>query len=397
VDLLDLAIIVLCIGYSVSGYRRGLSWVGASLVGLFVGILLGAWLGPLIAHKFVPAGTTHSQVRAAVATGLFLFFVFTLQGIGAMIGLRARLKVMRSSYVHWDSAAGSALGLLGVIVSSWYVGLTFANSPFAFLDQQIQKSAIVKALYNIAPTVPRPVAALNRILTSPDNFSGAFSNLNSNVQIPSNVDTAGVAAAAANTYKVVSTITSSDCAGIESGSGWPINSNHIVTNAHVVAGGSHVDVQSPSGDSLAGQVVFFDPNIDIAVVYVPDANYKPMHLVSSDPAPAVIGAVIGYPGGGPEQVSPAAVKGTESARSQDIYSSNDVVRMIEVLASRIVPGNSGGPVVDESGNVIGVVFAASTTNVDSEGYALAPSQVQSDLSAGARQTSPVSTQACVSS
>jgi len=397
VDLLDLAIIVLCVGYAVSGYRRGLSWVGASLVGLFVGILLGAWLGPLIAHKFVPVGTTHNQVRAAVATGLFLFFVFTLQGLGAMLGLRARLKVMRSSYVHIDSAAGSALGLLGVIVSSWYIGLTFANSPFTFLDQQIQKSAIVKALYNIAPTVPGPIAALNRLLTSPGTFSGAFFQPNSNVQIPTNVNTAGVAGAAADTYKVVSTITSSSCAGIESGSGWPINATHIVTNAHVVAGGSHVDVQSPSGDSLSGQVVFFDPNIDIAVVYVRGADYKPMNLASSDPASGVIGAVIGYPGGGPEQVSPAAVKGTDSASSQDIYSNNDVVRTIEFLAAQIVPGNSGGPMVDENGNVIGVVFATSTTNIDTEGYALAPSQVQSDISTGARQTRPVSTQDCVGS
>ena len=118
-----------------------------------------------------------------------------------MIGLRARLKVMRSSYVHVDSAAGSVLGLFGVIVTSWYVGLTFVNSPFAFLDQQIQQSGIIKALYNIAPTVPGPIAALNRILTSPDNFSGAFSDLNSNVQIPTNVDTPGVTAAAADTYR----------------------------------------------------------------------------------------------------------------------------------------------------------------------------------------------------
>ena len=395
-DFLDAIVIVLALSYAFSGYRRGMSWVGLSLVGLFLGIILGALVAPWLAHKFISPGSTHTQARALTATAIFLFFIFTLQGLGAMIGLRMRVKVLRTNFVHWDSAGGAVVGFLGVIVSCWYVGLTFANSPFPFLDQQIKNSGIIHALYNVAPTVPGPIAALSRIITSPDNFSGAFSDVNPNVQIPAAVDTPGITAAVHDTYKVVSTITDPDCAGIESGSGWPINSDHIVTNAHVVAGGDHVEVNSPAGTTQAGRVVFFDPETDLAIIYVPGATFTPLKLTTSDPQPQTIGAVIGYPGGGDEQVSPAAVRGTESARSSDIYANNDVIRTIEVLASRIVPGNSGGPMVDTNGTVIGVVFAASTTN-DSEGYALAQSQISSDLAAGQNRIGAVSTQTCVNS
>ena len=65
-----------------------MSWVGMSLVGLFVGILIGALVAPWLAHKFIPPGATHTQARALTATAIFLFFIFTLQGLGAMVGLR---------------------------------------------------------------------------------------------------------------------------------------------------------------------------------------------------------------------------------------------------------------------------------------------------------------------
>ena len=397
-DLLDAVIILLGLSYAFSGYRRGMSWVGLSLVGLFIGIIFGAVVAPWLAHKFISPGSANTKARALTAVAIFLFFIFTLQGLGAMIGLRMRVKVLRTRFVHWDSAGGAAVGFLGVIVASWYVGITFANSAFlpTYVVQQIRTSAIIHALYDVAPTVPGPVAALTRIITSPDNFSGAFSDVNPNVQIPALVHTPGVTAAVQDTYKVVSTITDPDCAGVESGSGWPINPTHIVTNAHVVAGGDHVDVISPSGTTQAGRVVFFDAQTDLAVIYVPGAAFTPLHLATSDPQPQTIGAVIGYPAGGDEQVSPAAVAGTESARSSDIYSSSDVIRTIEVLRSHIVPGNSGGPIVDTNGTVIGVVFAASTTRED-EGYALAQSQINSDLSAGENKAGAVSTQTCVNS
>ncbi|HWW10020.1 MAG TPA: trypsin-like peptidase domain-containing protein, partial [Candidatus Acidoferrales bacterium] len=107
------------------------------------------------------------------------------------------------------------------------------------------------------------------------------------------------------------------------------------------------------------------------------------------------GAVIGYPGGGNESAVPAAVRGTEMAQGYNIYGDTLVTRDIEVLAAHVIPGNSGGPLVDTNGGAIGLVFAASTTD-PSEGYALTIPQIAPDLQNGVTRTKAASTGACTS-
>ncbi len=122
---------------------------------------------------------------------------------------------------------------------------------------------------------------------------------------------------------------------------------------------------------------------------------QPLTLVNRDPARGTGGAVIGYPGGGSETVVAAAVSSTETARGYNIYNDNLVTRDIEVLAAHVIPGNSGGPIVNDSGQIIGVVFAASTTQTD-VAYALSIPQVFPDLQAARNRRAAVSTQSCTS-
>ena len=67
---------------------------------------------------------------------------------------------------------------------------------------------------------------------------------------------------------------------------------------------------------------------------------------------------------------------------------------MEFLEAVVIPGNSGGPIVDLHGTVIGMVFATSSINKN-EGYALAPSTISSDIAAGEHSRAPASTQACL--
>ena len=387
-DLLDAVILLMAVVGLFSGYRRGITWVGPSLIGLVIGIVVGAAAAPPLAAVF----SNQPTVQPLITSGLFLGIVLIIQGIGTTIGFRARVRSLRSRFARWDSALGAILATLGVLAGSWYLGLTFSQSPWTALDNQISGSAIEKALDGIAPRPPGFLATLENALRNnsfPNPFSAIAPIAPPPAAIPPLVDTPGIRAARAATSKVIAF----GCGGAEAGSAWPIGQDDVVTNAHVVAGSDHVELDTTDGATHPATVVFYDPDVDVAVLRVPGLGEAALPVATSDPARGVTGAAIGYPGGQQETVAPADVRGTEMARGYNIYNSGVVTRDIEVLAAQIIPGNSGGPMVDTSGVVQGLVFAASTTN-PAEGYALTMPQIAADLQQGRGHTQAVSTQQC---
>ena len=75
------------------------------------------------------------------------------------------------------------------------------------------------------------------------------------------------------------------------------------------------------------------------------------------------------------------------------YGDGAVIREVFSLRGRILPGNSGGPILSSAGDVVGVVFAASVTDHDT-GYALTAGQVAAAAAAGLTSSSQVSTGGC---
>ena len=391
-DVLDLVIIALLLVFAISGFRRGLSWVGPSMIGLLVGLLVGALAAPPIARAL-----THSRTaQPLIAIGFFLAIALIIQGVGTGIGFQARVRALRTSLATADSVAGAALSLVGVLAAAWYLGLTFSQSPWTELDNQIAGSRIIRAVDSFFPRPPGFLASIQNVLRGagfPNPFADIVPSQLAPVQIPPLVNTPGIRQATSVTSKVIA----SGCGGgAEAGSSWPVAPDYVVTNAHVVAGSSQVVVITPSDQAMhAATVVLYDPNIDVAVLHVPGLGLSPLSTMSADPPSGTSGAVIGYPGGGDERVVAAAVRGTESAQGYNVYGDTLVTRDIAVLAANVVPGNSGGPIVNNNGAVIGLVFAASTTDPNT-GYALTVSQISGDIHAGVGHTQPVSTQACTS-
>ena len=262
----------------------------------------------------------------------------------------------------------------------WFLGLSLDRIPNPTVASAIQTSAILGRLDGAAPRPPGFLAGVEAVLAGvpfPQTFAGLQPDLPSPLQVPANVDTPGVRSAEALTVRV----SGRGCGGVVTGSGFPVGSDYVITNAHVVSGtsGTLIQVQGRGGRALAATVTLFDPNVDVAILHVPGLGLPQMPM--GDAARGTQGAVIGYPGGGPEMVSAAVVDGALVARGRDIYEQNLVDRQIFVIESSVHPGNSGGPLVDLEGRAIGVVFAASASQPN-QAYALTDAQVSDDIQRG---------------
>ncbi|MFN2568123.1 MAG: MarP family serine protease [Candidatus Dormibacteria bacterium] len=387
-DALDIFLLAVIVALGVSGYRRGLSWVAISITALIIGLLSAGAVAPPLARHI----SQRRDVQPAAATGIFLTIVLVIQGAATALGYRLRVKTIRSRFADLDSGLGSTVAVLGALIGTWYLGLVFSHSPWSDLDSQIGDSFIIRRLDGVAPEPPGFLAQLEHVLRD-STFPIPFASLGPSglppVSIPATIDTVGTRAAA----RVTSKVTSTGCGGIEAGSSWPMDRDHLVTNAHVVAGADRTQVETPDGAVHTATVVFFNPNSDVAVLHVPGLNITPLAMDGGEPSRGTNGAVIGYPGGGGERVVPAAVRGAEQARGYNIYGTDLVTRGVAVLATHVIPGNSGGPLVSPAGHVMGLVFAASTLD-PSEGYALTVPQISSDLDAARGRTRAVSTQEC---
>jgi S1-C subfamily serine protease len=179
--------------------------------------------------------------------------------------------------------------------------------------------------------------------------------------------------------------------GIE-GSGFVYDDEHILTNAHVVAGTSDIGVVTDNGQ-LTAHVVLYDPRRDVAVLYVPGLNAGALNFA---PKPADTNAnaiVLGYPEDGPFDVRPARVRDREDIDGHDIYGRGNVEREIYSIRSTVRSGNSGGPLIAPDGSVLGMVFATAL-DAPSTGFALTDSEIASDADAARNATTAVSTGKC---
>ena len=105
-----------------------------------------------------------------------------------------------------------------------------------------------------------------------------------------------------------------------------------------------------------------------------------MPLADGNADAGTIGGVYGHPGGGPLKPTPARVAERIDARGTDIYRTTPTQRSVFVLAARLQPGDSGAPLVDQAGNVIGIAFAIDP-GTDTTAYALTNEELRPALSA----------------
>ena len=387
-DLVDLAILAATLIGLANGYRRGFWLSAAQYAGLVGGVLLGAAAAtPVLNYLEI-----HNPSARPLGAALVLVIGGSLgSSIGFAAGEPIRRRILRAGvHTATDSIGGAALSVVAVLTMCWFLGLSFSRGPSAEIAQQIQRSVVLHTLDNTAPRPPAFLASVEGILSGV-NFSPVFAGLEPGslpaaLPIPASVDTPGIRQAAGSVVKVASF----GCGGMVTGSGFPVGTGYIVTNAHVVSGTSGHTIQGPGGPQMQATVIFFDAERDVAVLYAP--GYRAGALTFGNASRGTTGAVIGYPGGGPEQTSPAVVDGEITAEGRDIYNANLVTRQILVIQARVRPGNSGGPLVDLQGRVIGLVFATSAGDPN-QAYALTDDEIGGDINQAESRPSPTDTSA----
>jgi S1-C subfamily serine protease len=384
--LVDLLIILLAISAAYRGRSSGFVRQFCSAIGFFGGLFLGSWL------------QQHTVDLVHTAGSRALVLIITIMGcaligltIGEYVGLRLKLRFFHKDINKVDDVFGAFLSVVSLLISAWLIAAIVIGLPYDGLQTSIRDSRIITGLNKILPPAPNVIASLGHLI-DPNGFPDVFIGDEpepSQVNLPA----LGNLAAAVKADKAsVLRIRGLGCGGIISGSGFVVAPGLVATNAHVVAGIAHPYVQD-SNRSYRATAIWFDPNLDFAVLKVPDLPESSLKIAQTTFGRGTPAAVLGYPGGGNFSANAAAIIDEFNADGRNIYGAGHTVRDVYEVKATIIPGNSGGPLVNSAGQVIGIVFAESTT-YNHVGYALTTAQVNKELKQAETSSQAVSTGNC---
>jgi S1-C subfamily serine protease len=383
--VIDWVIVAFVLVLALRGYERGFVVGALTLVGFALGALIGSRIGPLVLSD----GSSSPYAPLFGLGGALL--------LGSLLGATfERLGSRGIRVVGWVPGFRLLDGLLGALLTAaialgivWIAGAAMVQSlGSSGLREDVQRSVILRALDSNLPASGPILGALAQIDPLP-----SITGPPADVSPPNEAILAapGVRRAIASVVK----ITGQACGvGIE-GSGWVAAPDVVVTNAHVVAGESDTLVQPGGiGAGLQTRLVGFDTHNDIAVLRVSGLN-APVLPLASQPAAGTPAAILGFPEDGPFDARPGRLGETRLTSTDNAYGNGPVLRQITSLRGLVRPGNSGGPLVNDAGQVLGTVFATLTdSSAGHGGLAIPNSVVSSELSQALRQQATVSSGPC---
>ena len=313
-----------------------------------------------------------------------------------VLGRAVRGSIRNGPIRAVDSIIGVALQLIVVFVAAWLLASPLTSSDQPNLAAAVRGSKVVAEVDKYAPewlrTVPKRMSALLSTSGLPDVLEPFGRTPIQNVDPPdaSLADGLVVAQARPSVVKIRGVATS--CQKVLEGTGFVIAPNKVMSNAHVVAGSDSVTVEA-DGKKYDATVVSYDPNADISILDVPNLPQQPL-VFADEPAKSGTDAVVlGYPGGGDFVATPARVREIIELSGPDIYKTTTVNREVYTIRGLVRQGNSGGPMINRAGKVIGVVFGAAVDDNDT-GFVMTTNEVSRQL-AKIGNTAKVPTGVCV--
>jgi S1-C subfamily serine protease len=389
VNLLDWLLIVLVLAYALSGYWQGFITGAFATGGLLLGGLFGVWLAP------VALGDANPSLLVSLGA---LFIVILSASLGQAVfqftGARIRDKITWQPVRAIDAVGGAALSAVAVLLVAWALGVAISGSRIGSVTPMVRGSTVLGTVDDALPD-----SANGALRAFNDVVGTSFFPRYLEPFAPERIVDVGpgprrlltdpdVERAADSVLKIRGT---NECGRGVEGTGFLYADGRLMTNAHVVAGIDDPEVEIGE-DSVGADVVYYNPDIDVAVLALDSGDLPTLRFDRTAKAQDGI-AILGYPQDGPYDVEPGRIRAEQRLRSPNIYGTGAVIREVFSLRGRILPGNSGGPIVSSGGDVVGVVFAASVTDSDT-GYALTADQVAQSAAAGLTSSGAVDTGGC---
>ncbi len=373
----DIVVVIIAVAAAVSGARQGLVIALPAFAGVLLGAVVGVRLAPLLIKNFVNPAT-----RVAFAVAILVLLVALGETFGVWCGRMLKQRIRNPKLAGVDNALGAILQGVVVFVVAWMIALPLTSfSGLPQLSSALQRSTVLGAVNSIMPNAARQLPAdLRKLFDVPDlpDVTNPFSR--TPIQSVGPPDTALQSSAIVQDVRpsvVKIHAEAPQCSRALEGSGFVIAPNRVLTNAHVVAGANEFGVEAGSGD-LDAHVVYYNSDVDLAILAVPSLTAPPLHFDSSPAAEGQNAIVLGYPLDGGYTASAARIRSRINLPGPNIYNDRNENRDVYTIYAQVRSGNSGGPLIDPKGGVLGVVFGAAVDDPNT-GFALTAQQVTSVL------------------
>ena len=346
--VVDLLVVLWLLVSAASGFFRGLVAQVMSFVGIVAGLVVGAWIAPHLlsggdANEWVPVASLVGAAAGAVLAGFL-----TARAAGVAYAVLARRPLL----LRADRVGGAVAGTLVGLALAWSAAVLLLQQPALGLRKPVQGSAILPALLSAVP--PDPVLrAIDRI--DPLPVLPVLAPRSLPPPDPSVVRSPAARAAKDSVVRVEGT----SCGLGVQGSGWVVQTGVVATNVHVVSGETDTRVLLRGSAPLDATIVHLDARNDVALLRVPGLRAAPLPASTSDESPRPV-ILLGYPGGGPLVATAATAGSARTVIAPDAYDRGLGPRRVVPLRGSVRKGESGGPVLDREGGVVGMIFGGSS-------------------------------------
>jgi S1-C subfamily serine protease len=394
VNWVDVLVLVLALLAGISGARQGMVAAAAS----FIGVLAGAVIGVRIAPSLI-ASYESPEVRVALGVSIVIVLVALGETLGVLLGRAVQRRIDGEAVRQVDTFLGAVVQGIAALVVAWLVALPLTkSSAYTGLTGAVRDSSVLRVVDTMMPNVLRQLPSELTRLLDVSGFPDVLAPFS-----PTPITDVGPADPVLLNSPVVRQARSSvlkvrgrarSCSRALEGTAFVIAPQRVITNAHVVAGTDRVQVETADG-TLDATVVTYDPETDVAILKVPSLRAPVLTLADKPAVSGLSGLVLGYPLDGPYTASAARVRDRIHLRGPDIYNATTVVRNVYTVRAVVRSGNSGGPLLDGSGQVLGLVFGAAVDN-DETGFVLTDDEIADDVATASTRNVEVSTGACAS-